>query len=276
MNRNIYWGFVLVLLSSMGTALAQTTETQPRDLFYDEVAVKESEPIPYDYVNENDVYWHKRIWRIIDVKEKMNLPFGYEGLDWTILRPLITVMRDAAISGEITVYQEDNFVQPLTPEIVAQRGASIDTLPRYDLQTGEVIGDTIMQRPFDPNKVLHWRIKEDWFFNKKTSTMQVRIMGVAPLYYDEEARIEYPLFWCYYPDSRSLLSHNESFNPKNDAQRMSWDDVFQMRMFTSVIIKESNVFDRRIQDYAFGIDALRESDRIKEEIFNFEHDLWSY
>ncbi|MBS1658640.1 MAG: gliding motility protein GldN [Chitinophagales bacterium] len=276
MKRKLSLILVALLLSGAGRLLAQTTDTQPRDLFYDEVAVKEREPIPYDYVSESDVYWHKRVWRVIDVKEKMNLPFSYEGLDWSNLKPLISVLRDAAIANEITVYDEDNFQVALTPDVVSQRGASVDTLPQYDLQTGEVIGDTIMQRPFDPNKVLHWRVKEDWFFNKKTSTMQVRIMGLAPLYYDEEAKIETPLFWIYYPSSRSVLSHNEAFNPKNDAQRMSWDDMFQMRLFSSVIIKESNVFDRRIQEYATGLDALRESDRIKEDIFNFEHDLWSY
>lgn len=276
MKRKLSLILVALLLSGAGRLLAQTTDTQPRDLFYDEVAVKEREPIPYDYVSESDVYWHKRVWRVIDVKEKMNLPFSYEGLDWSNLKPLISVLRDAAIANEITVYDEDNFQVALTPDVVSQRGASVDTLPQYDLQTGEVIGDTIMQRPFDPNKVLHWRVKEDWFFNKKTSTMQVRIMGLAPLYYDEEAKIETPLFWIYYPSSRSVLSHNEAFNPKNDAQRMSWDDMFQMRLFSSVIIKESNVFDRRIQEYATGLDALRESDRIKEDIFDFEHDLWSY
>lgn len=230
MKRKLSLILVALLLSGAGRLLAQTTDTQPRDLFYDEVAVKEREPIPYDYVSESDVYWHKRVWRVIDVKEKMNLPFSYEGLDWSNLKPLISVLRDAAIANEITVYDEDNFQVALTPDVVSQRGASVDTLPQYDLQTGEVIGDTIMQRPFDPNKVLHWRVKEDWFFNKKTSTMQVRIMGLAPLYYDEEAKIETPLFWIYYPSSRSVLSHNEAFNPKNDAQRMSWDDMFQMRL----------------------------------------------
>ncbi|MFI5134596.1 MAG: gliding motility protein GldN [Chitinophagales bacterium] len=276
MKSKIISAALFLLITATAFVKAQTTETQPRDLFYDETAVKEREPIPYDYVSENDVYWHKRVWRLIDVKEKMNLPFSYEGLDWSNLKPLVTVLRDAAIANEITVYEEDNFKVPYTPDVVKQRGASIDTLPKYDLQTGEVIGDTIMQRPFDPNKVLHYRIKEDWFFNKKTSQMQVRIMGVAPMYYDEEAKIEYPLFWVYYPSARTLLAHNEAFNPKNDAQRMSWDDLFESRLFTSVVIKESNVFDRRIQDYATGVDALHESDRIKDEIFNYEHDLWSY
>ena len=65
------------------------------------------------------------------------------------------------------------------------------------------------------------------------------------------------------------------FNPYNDSQRLSWDDIFEMRLFASTITKENNVWDRRIQDYATGIDALLEHDRIRQEMFEKEHDLWS-
>jgi len=49
-----------------------------------------------------------------------------------------------------------------------------------------------------------------------------------------------------------------------------------MRKFSSYIFKESNVFDRRIQDYATGIDLLLEGEKIKADIFNKEHDMWTY
>ncbi|MCS6916632.1 MAG: gliding motility protein GldN [Chitinophagales bacterium] len=266
--------FLFLVVQSIGLH-AQTTETQPRDLFYTQVAVVEREPLPYDYVSENDVYWHKRIWRLIDVNEKMNLPFRYEGLDWSKLKPLVAVLRDAALSGEIQVYDDDQFRTPLTPEQVRQRGAGFDTIPISDLE-GNYIKDTVVERLFNPNLVRSYRIKEDWFFNKKSSQMMVRIMGIAPLYFDEGAQISYPIFWVYYPACRPILARAEAFNPRNDSQRWSWEDVLEMRLFSSIIIKESNVFDRRIQDYATGVDALRESDRIKADIFNFEHDLWSY
>ena len=47
-------------------------------------------------------------------------------------------------------------------------------------------------------------------------------------------------------------------------------------MFSSTIIKEANVFDRNINQYMIGLDALLEANRIKDEIFNLEHDLWEY
>jgi hypothetical protein len=47
-------------------------------------------------------------------------------------------------------------------------------------------------------------------------------------------------------------------------------------MFQSYIVKETNLYDREIDSYKAGVDALLESERIKEKIFNFEHDLWSF
>lgn len=268
---------VLVVILCIGAirASGQADETMPRDLFYDKVAPLEKEVIPYDNVREADVLWQKRIWRIIDSREKMNLPFKYEGIDWKELKPLIFVLRDAAISGEITVYQEDNFKMVKLPADVARIGAGNDTIPLTDLD-GNYIKDTVLVREFDPTRVTKYRIKEDWFFDEETSTMQVRIMAIAPLYYDDQIQLDLPMFWAHYPTARNVLVKQEVFNPRNDAIRLTWDDLFEMRLFSSYIYKESNVFDRRIQDYLTGTDALRESDRIKQDIFEYEHDVWSY
>jgi hypothetical protein len=72
------------------------------------------------------------------------------------------------------------------------------------------------------------------------------------------------------------LANADAFNPMNDAQRRTYEDLFQKRFFSSFIIKESNVYDRSIATYAKGLDALAESERIKEELFLLEHDLWHY
>jgi gliding motility associated protien GldN len=270
---------MISLLAAGITALsfrsfAQSTEAAPRDLSYDKTPM-EKEIIPYDHIREADVFWQKRIWRVIDSREKMNLPFKYEGIDWKDMSPLITIIRNAAITGEATVYGEDNFQTTLSPADVEKIGAGTDTIAINDLD-GNYVKDTIIKREFDPTKVYKYRLKEDWFFDKETSTMQVRIMALAPIYHDDQAQVDIPMFWCYYPTLRNVLVKQEVFNPRNDALRLTWDDLFEMRYFSSYVFKESNVFDRRIQDYATGVDALRESDRIKDDIFTYEHDLWSY
>jgi hypothetical protein len=62
----------------------------------------------------------------------------------------------------------------------------------------------------------------------------------------------------------------------NDAERRTFDDIFWKRMFSSYIRKETNVYDRSIVEYATGLDALLESDRVKSDIFKYEADLWQY
>ena len=111
--------------------------------------------------------------------------------------------------------------------------------------------------------------------------MYPRIMGIAPVrdVYDPntgEFRGENDMFWVYYPDARQILANNYAFNPNNDAVQMSWEDILEMRLFNSYIVEQSNVYDRPIETYATGIDAVLESERIKLEIFKKEHELWSF
>lgn len=91
---------------------------------------------------------------------------------------------------------------------------------------------------------------------------------------------EQPMYWIKYEELRPLMVNNEIFNPYNDASRLSYDDFFEMRMFSSYIVKESNMYDLDIDDFEEfkdnGIRALLESDRIKNDLFIMEHDVWEY
>jgi hypothetical protein len=107
----------------------------------------------------------------------------------------------------------------------------------------------------------------------------VRMIAVAPVInLKSEGQIvgQTAMFWAYYPAIRNILASSEVFNWRNDGQKMSFDDVFIRRMFSSYIYKESNVNDLRIEDYAAGRDILVEADRIKYQIVDFEQALWEY
>ena len=136
--------------------------------------------------------------------------------------------------------------------------------------------------------IKQFRMKEIWYFDSEASELRVRILGIAPLFteviYDDYGNATElqprALFWLYYPDCREVFSRSEVFNALNDSSPLSWDDIFQMRFFSSFIIKASNVKDLRLIDIASlkenGVDLLLESEKIKQSIFNYEHDLWSY
>lgn len=247
----------------------------PRDGAYDRDIIKDRLILNYDHLREADVFWEKRIWRVIDVREKINRPFTYPK------RPFINILLEQAGTGDITFYStiDDEFQKPLTLEEVAALGGTVDTIITFDPETfAEII--QVVTNELNPEDIKRYRLKETWIFDEESSTMQVRILGVAPLQekYDDNGNFlyEYPMAWTYYPELREILAREEAFNPFNDGQRMSWEDIFEMRMFSSYIFKESNVYDRRIRDYKAGLDILIEADKIHNEIFNFEHDLWVY
>ncbi|MEY3050696.1 MAG: hypothetical protein RLY31_481 [Bacteroidota bacterium] len=248
---------------------------RPLDDIVDKRTTTEKRLIPYEQIREADIFWEKRIWRVLDIREKINLPFAYPE------RPFFSILMDAATTGEITVFstEDDKFSSALTADEVASMGATIDTVITFDPETYEE-RITVVRNDLNPDDVKRFRLKEVWFFDEETSTLQVRILGIAPLIdvKDENGNFKYekPMFWAYYPEAREMLSRERVFNIGNDASPMTWEDLLEMRFFSSYIYKESNVKNRRLMDYLTGVDLLLEADKIRQEIFNFEHDLWSY
>lgn len=292
MHTFIKWACLSLLFFFTGTALVAQefdeigvkTEVSEPDEFgeapLDDVVKKEimleRKVLPYQPIRESDIFWEKRVWRIIDVREKMNLPFAYPE------EPFFKILSDAASKGDIPVYSvdDDKFTKRLSTDDVLNMLSKTDTIVTFDPETYEE-KVKIVRNDINPTDVKRFRIKEIWFFDKETSTMQVRILGIAPLINvtDSEGNFRYEkvMFWVYYPQVRDLLARHRVYTlGGNTNATVSWEDLFEMRYFASFIIKESNVYDRRIEDYARGVDALWESDRIKNNIFNFEHDLWQY
>jgi gliding motility associated protien GldN len=257
----------------------------------DGIYVKEHNPtrqaIQLAYLREADVMWSKRVWEVIDLKQKINLPlrFPREG-DTKDRTSLIETIMTAVDEGSLTAYNtlDDEFTTPMTMEEFKKiGGAGMDTIQIVDPEPPYMTRDSAVVKEFSKDKVIAYRIKSDWFFDKQRSVIENRVVGFAPMIYDEddqgnirEGAILRPLFWVYYPEARKILVNVEVFNRGNDAERRTFDDIFQRRMFNSYIIKESNVYNRRIEEYKIGLDALLESDRIKNEIVNLEHDMWEY
>ena len=258
------------------TEAEQTNEDLPLDDIVEKTLVEERRVLPYQPLREADVFWEKRIWRVIDIREKMNLPFAYPE------KPFFTIVMEAAMNGEIGAYRVndyDKFDSRLQPDEVASMGSNIDTVITFDPETYEEQVQ-VVRNDLNPEDVKQFRVKEVFFFDEETSSMQVRILGIAPLLdvKDDNGNFRFtkPMFWIYYPECRELFARHNVFNPGNDADLGTWEDLFERRYFSSYIMKESNVYNRRIEDYLTGLDILMEADKIKQEIFNYEHDFWSY
>jgi len=189
--------------------------------------------------------------------------------------------------GQLTAYDartDDEFKVPITFEQVKEMfGATSRTRQVRDGATGEMV-DRLIEGEIRPEEVKQIMVKEEWYFDKQTSTLNVRIIGICPIqeyYRDEDINQtdvqRRQVFWVYYPEARDLMASNAVINPNNTARNMSFDDLFVKRYFNSYVVKESNTFNNRdISAYLSGRDAMLESKRIENEIFNFEQDLWEY
>ncbi len=240
---------------------------------------KDIKPLEYEPIREADVFWSKNIWRVIDTRQKMNLPFVYPQM------PLGQIIHEAAKRGDITVYDPavenaDQFKKVMPRLDVEVMGTRTDTFLQPNIYNPDMEDTVVSTNPLTWDKIKKFRIKEVWFFDENTGSMRVRIIGIAPVMEDYDAQGNYrgdmTMYWVPYASLRDLLAKHEVFNAGNDWQHYSWEDLFEMRRFQSYIYKESNVYDRNIQEYSASIDAQLESERIKQQIMEMEHDLWNY
>ncbi len=278
-------GCVTFLNAQKGAEEIITESSEPaEDRYVDDIVSKrlvvENTVLPYEPIREADIAWQKKIWRVLDTREKMNLPFRYPE------KPLFNVFREMIENGDITVFEDEKFTTALTPEEVEKSLNRVDTSVIFDYDTYEEKVQ-VVKSEISWEDINRFRVKEIWFFDEESSRLRVRILGIAPerdVYDDETQEFKYslPLFWIYYPEARNLLSKHRIFNENNDMAPSTWAALFESRFFSSVIYKSSNVLDLRVKDMFdaskenSNIDILLESKKIKAELFNFEHDFWTY
>lgn len=245
--------------------------------------------VPYPPLREADVMYTKRVWRQMDLREKVNHQFYYPINPIQDRASLFDVVRKALLEeGTLTAYgtgpvgTDDEFKYPLSAaQVDSLLNPTTTTMVDTDLD-GEPDTPTETTNSITSQEILYFQVKEDWIWDRHRSERYVRIIGIAPMYEksigdgEDGQKSVQPLFWLYYPECRYVFANSEAFNPFNDAQRRTFEDIFQKRYFASYIVKESNVYDRKISDYARGVDGLLEAERIKDELFTLEHDLWHY
>jgi gliding motility associated protien GldN len=282
----LFLGVLLLIVSQAGSAQVTLQPGEFPDAVYLKQNTRTRIATPYVNVRESDVMWSKRVWRTIDLREKFNHPLYYPENRINNRKSLFDVIKDALLEGKIKAFDnpvmDDEFKVKMSPKSIQDIFLQIDsTVMCEDPNNPGTFFPCPQTIELNSNSIKAYWLKEDWFFDKARSIMDVRILGLCPM----KERIDpvtleiigyTPLFWVYFPQCRPLFAQAEVFNTKNDTERRSLDDIFWKRMFSSYVHKESNVYDRSISGYTTGIDALLESDRVKDDIFKMEHDLWHF
>ena len=250
--------------------------------------LRERIPLPYEHLRADDAVYRHKIWREIDTREKLNYPFRYSADESNGNQRFISILLQAIQDSAVTVFSniDDRFTTPFTKADVAKviGGDEID-VPIID-SNGVTTGTKKMRPEINLDSFYKFRIKEEVIFDKESSRLFWRILGIAPVKNVITSMGvnlgETELFWVYYPDMRPVFSKYEVYNGKNFGARMSWEELFESRMFYGRIIKSTidNPLDLQIKNFKGlsenGILQLYEGENIKEKIFNYEQDLWSY
>uniref|UniRef100_UPI00404B57A4 type IX secretion system ring protein PorN/GldN n=1 Tax=Flavobacterium sp. TaxID=239 RepID=UPI00404B57A4 len=260
-------------------------------------------PLPYGYVHDRDILFGKRVWEIIDLDERMNFPLLFP-LEETIgdgRKSLYNVLLDAIKSGELSEIYDDSYftIKKTLKELESVfMQKEINSFGRqvknsYPDNTIEelVANGTLTDEHFatavvTSSDVLQYKVVGLWYFDKRQAEMKYRILGICPMAVDALSKLRdienaepIELFWVYFRSARDILHEAKSFNDRNSAMPISFDHLLNSRRFSSVIIKEENVYgDRAVNEYMKdnALNQLLESQRIKEKIRDIEQDMWNY
>ena len=279
----VFIGIVALLV----VAIRQEAKAQIIDGAYKRTDLSNRKPTSLPFVREADVMWRKKVWRIIDLREKINQPMFFPTKDIDGRFNLVNLFIEGIKNGKLTAYDaknDDEFKVPMTFEQVKESfGATTRTQMVRDVDTGE-LKPKVVTGEIRSEEVRQIMVKEEWYFDKQTSTMNVRVIGICPIqeFYREgdvnqESVQRRQVFWIYYPEAREIMASSEVFNPQNTARNSSFDDIFLKRRFNSYIVKEENIYNNRdISQYLSSKDAMLESKKIENSIFDYEQNLWEY
>ena len=260
----------------------------------------------------DDIIWSRVVYRIIDMRYRQNFQLYFPTtLDNPDYRNLCKVIIDAVVDG-MPIYPRAETLKPdfknaepmakhqiprdaMFPRDLANRPDDEDYMDiaksRYMLVNYDSINDLLTPQPFYFERIaqnqVKYLIQEVVFFDKHTSRLHTKIMAIAPLHpwlitetdstQVMNALNQSVMFWVPFDLLRPYIAMQYAIPNRNETKRVTYDEFFQKRLFTSYIVGEGNMYNRWIPDYAIGHDDIKkEQDRIATELLNFEQDLWEY
>jgi len=266
-----------------------------RDAYY-ETLKSGYNPYSVRPIHVNNQMYKKTLIRMVDLREKQNQPIFSKGKEIT------RIIMDAVEEGKLTPYFSDSLElgKVLTKEdfkkgTVIPSDAPALTPEELEFQKqnqadagsgwGGDGADPASLGPnyFNPDELYQMEIKEDYIFDRQRSRM----------YYDMQCftikipaeknikGIEIPIATFKYKDLVDVFKNDPRaiwFNSQNDSEHRNMADAFDLRLFSSYLIKVSNPKDQYLADIYTGTakQAILAAQWKANELMEYEHNLWEF
>lgn len=262
----------------------------------------------------DDIVWSRTVYRIIDLRDKPNSRLYFPIKPNDRYKSLFRVILDATIQNGLKAYDKIDFdIQPnfdgmpipqdsLKNRYVTCDWNSANNTPRIssiiekDMLTNQNKVNAYNYEDY-ASKQMKFIIQEVIFFNKHYSKMFSKIVGIAPVYVFNETNVTNANMtglkrtgesvwnflqssvtcWYLFDELRPYLAKQYMIPNGNDTERLTFDEYFAQKLYSSYLLGDSNMFNRMLlQAYNQPDQILKEQKRIETELLNVEQDIWEY
>lgn len=265
-------------------------------------------------IHQSDVMWKKSVVRGVDLREKQNKPLFADGMEFSrlildaVLEGVITPYASDSLDNgaRLTVdeFRTAYVVPGATTVVEEEEETNLDDLgddawggwDAEETPTDDGLGDVASNNLggvdlntaifFEPRDLYQIEINEDVIFDNQRSVLvydpQSITLYVPADHPDNVRGIQSPIATFSYRELvEKVFKDNPKaiwFNPYNDSEHRNLEDAFELRLFSSYLIKISNPSDEYLVD-TYGGDprvGIMASQWKAFEMLEYEHNLWEF
>ncbi|HSY60781.1 MAG TPA: gliding motility protein GldN [Cytophaga sp.] len=245
-------------------------------------------PLSVRPVHTSDVMYQKTVTRALDLREKQNEPLFARNNEITALlingvsNGLIKAYVNDSLNGQLPIGDFNKRMQ--SPALAALSTDTADLWLEYGENWRDIV-DAMKSEKYMARDFYQMEIKENVLFDKQQSKWMYDIQAITifiPADHPLNTRgIQITVASFSYKELAEKLFKNNPkaiwYNVENDHENKNLADAFDLRLFSSYIIKVSNAQDQYLSDiYSDEQKGRMASNWSAYQLMEYEHNLWEF